>query len=165
MQGQKDKMNFKPQDYYQQNAGHRKEWERGNGEREKTGDKMGDRKIPQKKETQSYETKRKQESPQKELQLRQNLPQPIPASAIAYYPNMPPITNPYAPPGFYPPYGPPQPGMRHPYAMYPPQMHHQLPPNMYVPQQGPYPVVNPHIYQIPPPHIPYGSVPIVQPIP
>ena len=78
---------------------------------------------------------------------------------------MPPNTNPYTPPGFYPPYGPPQPGMRHPYAMYPPQMHHQPPPTMYVPQQGPYPVINPHIYQIPSPHIPYGSVPIVQPIP
>lgn len=77
---------------------------------------------------------------------------------------MPPINAPYVPPGFYPPYGP-QPGVRHPYAMYPPQMHHQTPPNLYVPPptQGPYQIPNPHMYQIPP--IPYGTVPIVPPMP
>lgn len=91
------------------------------------------------------------------------LAQMPPTQPMGFYPNVPTIPSPYLTPGFYPPYGP-QPGVRNPYAMYPPQMHHQPPTNMYIPAQGPYQVPNPHMYQIPPP-IPYGTVPMVPPLP
>lgn len=60
----------------------------------------------------------------------------------------------------------PQPGVRPPYGMYP-QLHHQPPPNLFVPgaPQNPYQVPNAHIYQIPPPPIAYGSIPIAPGIP
>lgn len=122
-------------------------------------------KVPYKKEIQNLEIKRKPETIPEESQIRTGIPAQIPIpQPVGYYPNIPPVPAPYLPPGYYPPYGP-QPRARHPYAMYPPQMH-QPPASMYVPPppQGPYQVPNPHMYQIPPP-IPYGTVPIVQPLP
>ncbi len=89
-----------------------------------------------------------------------------PPTAMGYYTGMPPLGNPYTP-GYYPPYGaipPPQPGGRGPYTMYP-QIHHQPPPGLFIQPQGPYAVQNQHIYQIPPPPIAYGTIPLVPPMP
>lgn len=97
---------------------------------------------------------------------------------VGYYPGIPPVSGPYGPGpvpgGYYPGYGViPQPGgpVRGPYAMYPPNLLHQPPHGLYVtpPQvpQNPYHIPNLNLYQIPSAmnQMPYGSVPIIKPMP
>lgn len=80
---------------------------------------------------------------------------------MGYFPNAtippPQLNGPYNP-AYYHGYGvippPIQPGVRPPYGMYAPPIH----PQAIYPTQPGYQIPNPHMYQIPPPPIPYGSV-------